>query len=339
VSTIFKSGIQAVREEASHSGGGDFALYLSSLLQAEGDQVVIRHLTDMEVNPTFPHIGAIIQTRIHQGVPSRPRPEWLDKDDPWWDNYSGVCRNTKIGSGQKLWEVLPDADEYRGCWICDHVTETKKGKTRPHYASVRAWGLCVVRNRVQVAPGEFTYVDATREVTRDEQTIQVPDVRIMQFGMKNFWSKFDGTFGTRGTLLDWDFVVTRKGSGTDTDYTVGQTADPVYLRGPDGNVVLSPNGSPLLLDYRDPAIYSKYQGTVDLDEPILHRAGIDYHRRRFDASYTPADVGEGAAPASTPAPVNDVASAEALGALSARLDGYTAPAGAPVPGQVPGQPQ
>lgn len=345
--SIFQTGIESAQREAAHSGGGGkfadfFSLEAPPNGQIEGETKVIRHLYDMAANPAFPHVGTIITTRIHLGVPTRPKPDW--EKGNWYAHQSATCRNTTLEAGAKLWEVMDDAKEYRGCWICDHVKKKdKKGVLRPHYASVRNWGLCVVRKEVFLSPGVVTYEDATKEIEDESGNIQVvPDVQILKFGLQNFWNKFDGAFKARGTLLNCDYIVTRHHGGTDTDYIVGQ-AEPVSLRNPDGTFVINPaTGLAMPLDYRDPEIYKNYTGIADIDRIVMTQATADYQRRWFDESYTPKKVTEAGAEGSeggqpqAQAPTNDVASLEALTAMTQRLDGYAAPV-VPQPGQTPGQ--
>lgn len=342
--SIFQTGIESAQKEAASSGGGGgkfldfFTLDAPPQGQVEGETKVIRHLYDMAANPAFPHVGTILTTRIHLGVETRPKPEW--EKGNWYPYQSATCRNTVLEGGSHLWEVMEDKDEYRGCWICDNVKKKdKKGVLRPHYASVRNWGLCVVRKEIVLSPGVVTYEDATREISDEDGKIEVvPDIQILKFGLTNFWNKFDGAYKARGTLLNCDYIVTRHNGGTDTDYIVGQ-CDPVPMRDAQGQFVINPaTGIPMPLDYRDPEIYARYSGQVNLDKLVMAQATADYQRRWFDATYTPKKVTEAKEGDDQPAaaaPANDVASLEALTAMTQRLDGYAAPV--TQPGQTPGQ--
>ena len=314
--SLFVTGLQESREaaKAANTYTGGKTKYLSL---EENETVTFRFITDCVANPDYPHVKVSVSTRVHQGAKTRPKPDWATGE--WYEHGSSTCRNMLMKDGSHLWSLLPDAEQYQGCYVCDTVkVKNKKQEIVPHYASFRDWGIVVMREKIQVAPGEFTYVDATREVEEDGVTTTIPDVRIIKFGQKNFWSKFDGYLRERGTLLDWDYVVTRIGKGTDTDYSVAPGVQ-VALRDASGAPILSPaTGLALPLDYRDPAIYARYDRLVDMEAAIMGQASIDYQRRYFDPEFTPANIGNGNE-AVADVPVVDVASQDALAAMSARV--------------------
>lgn len=285
----------------------------------DGQEVVVRFLTDYD---------EVVTVDQHQGATARPRPDWLGADAKWSPRWGCVCRNTVMGDGvTRLWQVMDDAADMEGCYVCDNVRVTGgKQDGQLDRPKARGWALACIRNEVLGDGSEekggpamqgqiVSYIDATREVERDGKVTQEKDIQVVNMGHMNFFSLLAGTHRRYGTLLDRDFAIKRVGEGLNTTYQI------VHLDPIPGH------------DLRDPAIMAEYK-YEDLDDIVMGRAEASYLRRYFDPTYTPpqksdAPATSAGAPAAEQAkPSGDVAASQ-LAAMAAKVQGQRPPADAP----------
>lgn len=158
----------------------------------DGETKTVRFLTDGD---------AIITVAVHEQV------DCFDGK-----KRSFVCRKEIDGK---------DA----ACELCEISTATQNQRARKRELG---YGIAVVREEHRNEKGQVdSYVDATEVV--DGRT--VPIVGIVRQGPKNFWAQALAAHDKYGTLLDRDYDIGRRGSTTDTTYTMFPNA-PVAL--PDG---------------------------------------------------------------------------------------------------------
>jgi hypothetical protein len=212
-----------------------------------------------------------IYTRQHSYVPTKGPDESMSEElKAKWPKRSGaVCRHDDAFKG-----VFGD------CYICDHM---RKEDGKPFAASIRLWARAVVRVPVI---GTQDHVDMglikphmiSQPVGYDDSMVpdpegntEIPEVVVLNFSMRNFFGALQGYYDVNGTVLDRDFHITRKGTGTDTEYSI-IARDP--LRNEDGSI----------FDLRDPEIRAMYENIVDLEEIITSQASDDHYARYFDPS-------------------------------------------------------
>lgn len=252
----------------------------------------------------------------HGNVGTKPKPEGVTGE--WPSKMSASCRRDKI-----LRPIFAD------CFICMNGGEGAK-------ISTRTWAVVAERELVFDGPKLVGVKDKMREVQEVDAdnkptgvTREEVDIKVVNLGWKNFFGPMKGMAGVYGTLLDRDYVITRKGDGLDTDYNI---------------VPLDPIPG---LDLRNPTpeVAARYAHTINLDEMIFERASDEYFAKFFDTRVKWEPKRREAAPAAgTPAgapveqqqarPSGD-ADAQAMADIQARLLGRNteaaaAPAEAPV---------
>lgn len=230
-----------------------------------GESVVIRFVTDdQDIRETYQHTYA------------KTKPAPADKpDDKKWPNTMGsVCRQAP---GFK--DVYPD------CYICEadeYMKEGKKGMYHPK-PSFRLWAVAVEREPMigtkEMAdkglieayeigsPVGYQDVLVDREV--DGETVKGPKFLVLNFGLENFFNSVLGSYNAYGTLLDRDYKVTRKGSGTDTEYIVAPLDKQKHT-----------DGKPF--DLRRADLAEQYKIPFNLDAIIANLASDDYYEWFFD---------------------------------------------------------
>ena len=105
----------------------------------DGEEEIVRFLTDANPSPQAPHLVAWITVQQHNSVPTRPKPDWVKEGANWPVAWGTVCRNTKaegVKGSPPLWSLLDD--DHEGCYVCDNV-RTKDGKV-PR-SSGRGWAV------------------------------------------------------------------------------------------------------------------------------------------------------------------------------------------------------
>lgn len=277
---------EAAREQASHGGFKK----INYLRLADGESKVIRLIDDHD-EWIWIHQHSMVPTK---GAPEDYKPE---SGKSWPANMGAVCRKSQTRNGEL---VFP---EYAGeCFICDEMTNPKN-KRGKYYPSIRVWARAVVRKEIKgteamikskdnpdgIEPWEVGQtvglVDAEVEVEETDaegkstgSTRMEKDVVVLNFGMGNFFSKFQACAEAYGTVLDRDYRVTRDGEGLETDYH------------PIGMDKLYDNG--VLFTLQDPKVREPYLKVVDLESIIEEQASDDYYDKFFDTRHPfPASKG------------------------------------------------
>lgn len=241
----------------------------------------------------------------HQMVPTKPKP--ADYEGNWPDKMGAVCRKDK-------------AFDYGDCYICDFGLEKGKGGKvkRPQ---PRTWALACRREEV-IENGRVVGIkDKLREVQRkkegsdETETVIEKDIVVVRFAWSNFWHNIQAAAGHYKTVLDRDYLVKRKGSGLDTDYSI-LPIDPV------------PAANGEVFDLRNPEFMKLYANEYDLENIITRQSEDEFYARFFDPRVTVTKEGAvtetGADP--TPKADNDV-SEDRLKALKDRVTNYGANGG------------
>ena len=247
----------------------------------KGEKAVLRFLIDAYAwddgaGNSYP--GWIV-VRQHSYVPTKPKPLTKADGKPyeggWSDTRGAVCRKTILpgAGGITIAEYLGDGDG--GCFICDHM---KKPDNKPYNANGKTWALACLREPVlgdgtEAMGGEkkkgkiVGYKDATREVTRegeDDPVIEKAIVLVNQAD-SNFFTTLKDHADIMETVLNTDFVVTRKEDGKDTDYGI-----------------VSLNNTQLF-DLRTPGLLAeRYPNLPNLPAIVMEQASEDYFTRFFD---------------------------------------------------------
>lgn len=303
----------------------------------DGKSAILRFLTDAP--------GWIV-VDMHQNIPTKPKPSDY-KGENWPTAMPAVCRYDK-NNGVR---TFPDLD---GCFICDVLTKQNSKIKKP---TGRVWALAVIREAV-IGDGSdelggpamqgktLGYRDATRTVKKTDaegkptdEEVEEKAIIVVNQGNKNFFSPLSGFANFHGTVLDRDYVVQRKGTGTATDYNL-INLEPITL----------PDGRPF--DLRDPKLFEERYGmTPDaanamLEDIVSQRASDDYYGQWFDPSKS-SSSGTAAASANNVPDQSGEPDEDAMQALKDRIEGYkpdgatdaaAAPAAAqeaPAPGAAP----
>lgn len=225
------------------------------------ERVIIRMVTDA---PEW------IVVDQYQFLPTKPKPK--DWEGNWPTHMGAVSRQDPA---------------LKGMFEDDCILSMRDGKGKAYKPSPRTWALACMREEVI---GDGTKAmggpdkkgkrvgcrDATREVTRKkddgtEETTTEKAIVVLNMGYKNFFAALDGFYREYDTVVDRDYVVIRKGTGTDTTYSLAPL-DPI------------PG-----YDLRDPDIAKRYETDLTLDSVILGMADDDYYARFFDpkVNWTP----------------------------------------------------
>lgn len=286
---LFSQGADESAKQ-SKSGGGNFPDRVPYLSIEDGKKEYIRFLID--AYPFVDEAGVQrpgwIVVQQHSFVKTKPKPEKKADGKPYEGNWSStrgaVCRKTILpgakkpdGTGLTIAEYLNDGLD-DGCFICDHM---KKPDGKPHNPNGKTWALACLREPVMGDGSEALggpnkkgkivgFKDATRDVTRtdkdgNETTTPEKAIILVNQADSNFFTTLKDHADIFETVLNTDFVVTRKGTGTDTDYAI---------------VALN-NTS--LFDLRKPGlIEERYPDLPDLPAIVMEQASHDYYTRFFD---------------------------------------------------------
>jgi hypothetical protein len=195
----------------------------------DGESMLIRFIDDA---------SEWLTVAQHLHTKTKPAPEGYSADKKWNDVFSAVCRRD-----DNLAHLFPD-----GCYICDEMhnvrpnpkTAKKGGKW---YPAIRSWARAVVREEVRaqdeqdakelgVEVGEVGgYQDVMVEVDEIGEDgkptgnkVEKPLIIVINNAWKNFFGPLKGyadAWPKNGhSLLDRDFLITRKGTGTETTYSI-----------------------------------------------------------------------------------------------------------------------
>jgi hypothetical protein len=230
-----------------------------------GESKVLRFVTDdPDIRETYQHTYA----------KTKPAPADKPADKKFPATMGSVCRQAP---GFK--EVYDD------CYICiapEHMKDGKKGKYHPK-PSFRLWAVAVEREPLigteeMAAAGTIEkyevgspvgYQDVLVDREVNGETVKGPKFLVLNFGLENFFNSVLGSYNAYGTLLDRDYKVTRKGSGTETDYIIAPLDKQLHT-----------DGKPF--DLRRPELAEQYKIPFDLDAIIANLASDEFYEWFFD---------------------------------------------------------
>ena len=248
--------------EAAKSRRSNGPDYLS--LAKDGEEILVRLLTD---DPE------VIWVDQHSFIPTKKAP--ADADN-WPTKLTAVCRRDKAFEGH-----------FEDCYICKNKVKNAFNKTS--YPQIRVWALAVERELVKGdgtealgGPEKKGVVVAVRDkfVEIDQldadgketgEKLRYPKIIVINQPVNNFYSHFRQMLGLYKTLTDRDYLITRKGSGTDTEYVV-TSMDPIESLKP---------GTPAWQRYLETLVARK----IDLNEIVMGKANDAYYAKFFDPAF------------------------------------------------------
>jgi hypothetical protein len=260
--------------------------FLTSILQDDGDTVILRFLDD---EPAW------IETKQHAMVKTKAAPKDKPAERDWQDKMSAVCRYTPVGKGADR------RPAYNDCYICDVMTD-EKGKK--YFPAQRMWVRAAVREPVlgteeMVKAGQIpahmvgqaiSYRDAADEVDEINEKNEPTGKKrmkkrivIVNMAQSNFFSPLLTYKGFYQTVVDRDYAVVRKGEKG--------ARKPVYEFAPlNPTHVLHPEtGEDVIFDLRDPKLAAVYEGHgmsyEDLANYVQSRCSEEFYHRYFDPRY------------------------------------------------------
>lgn len=271
------TGGQKAREEAAKKPFGNFQKTNYFSLK-NGESIIIRMIDDSQA---WPYV------QQHSFVPTKGAPpDWKSeaKDGlpakKWPEQMNAVCRKQK-DEGELIFP------EYNGeCFICDEMTNPKN-KRGKYYPGIKLWARAIVREAIigtdqMVADGKIRENQVGRMVGFRDKMIdhqetnaegeavgpvkKIPEIVVINQGMKNFFGAFQAVWDTYGTVLDRDFKITRVGEGLETNYDI-VPMDPIEKDGKRWTL-------------EDPEIKAEYDKFVDLS-PIIEEQASDRHFDTF----------------------------------------------------------
>jgi hypothetical protein len=253
-------GGKAAEKEAESSSFGKLNYFK---LAKPGESMVLRFIDDDT---------DWIYIRQHPMVATKGRPSDYPKDSSWPAVMGAVCRKDKSFTDPG------STPHYTDCYICD-APEMVDSKGKKYGRGVRLWARAVVREAVY--DGEdgpiLGYRDATHEITTkdasgNETKKTVRKIVLVNMAVKNFFGALQGFADIYHTVLDRDYLITRKGEGTDTDYNI------VPLDKIEG------------FDLRTPELKAKYEAYAEeadasaaaLEKVVLDLASDEFYAKFFD---------------------------------------------------------
>lgn len=217
-----------------------------------------------------------ISVDVHQMYPTKGKPEGYEGN--WPKVMSPICRKSKMADG------LPIEDD---CYCCEHP-QLNDGKVRR--PSHRTFSLLVIRDEVREDGKRKGFTDRMKTVavlgedgkpTGEEKT--VPDIRIVELGWQNFYSKLEGPAEVFGTVLNQEFNIKKTGKNLDTDYAVtGLGPTNVW----DDAKLAEKYGVKIVDGVR---IWPK---DYDLSRMVMNRASDEFYARWIDPSKSVASNGK-----------------------------------------------
>lgn len=275
-----------------------------------GDQemVIARFLNDVTAvrDPEIAKLLPVpwITVQQHSMVATKPAPS--DFDGKWPTSMSCVCRADMVFRRR-----YP-----QGCWVCDYGVDQKTGKGST--PSPRIWALVALREEVMEGGRYVGIRDLLKEVEETDSAGKptgnkrvVKAVRAANYGYKNFFGVVQGLSARAGTVLDRDFEIKRKGTGTGTSYAFAPIDPPAECYHPDDDDKPEAERRRVRFDLRDPRILAKYYPDIpDLRQVVAQQASDDHFNRFF----IPGDGAgaEATRPAPPPSEGDDTAHLKAL---------------------------
>jgi hypothetical protein len=320
-------------EQAARKAARGKTDWITSLLKEPGTSCIIRFVVD---EPNW------IEVMQHTFVPTKAAPADKPAESNWPERTGAVCRKTERANGQPFHE---------DCYICDRM---RQKNNKPYSRGLRMWAIGVVRKEVlgtedMVKNGQIEPYQVGQRVGLVDDVVEVEEVKdgkvtgnkikkkhyvIINMALKNFFSEFVQYAKYYGTALDRDYIIERKGEGTDSVYrSTPLDVIQVPLKDEQGNVIgMEP------FDLRNPKYAERYNDHgIKLGELVKHRMSDDYYARYFDPTKTVPwsttksddDADDAAASGSSSATsassepkadtTTDVATQERLAAMRARI--------------------
>lgn len=273
-------------EKAARAAARSKTEYLTSFLKKDGDSAFIRFIMDEPQWPEFMQHGHVPTCPPPEGIPDEHKANW----PAYW---FAVCRRSEKADGTTF---------YPDCYICDHL---KKPDGKAISRGLKLWALACIRKEVigdetMVAEGKIPASMVGRRVSFVDDVVEYPEVKdgketgvklrkkrivVVNFSMKNFFSQFITYANPKiyGTVLDRDYLITRKGESTDVDY-IASPMDVIMkpIRNGAGEVTGSEP-----YDLRDPKFAALYADHgIKLGEVIRRSMSDEYYNRYFNPSVT-----------------------------------------------------
>jgi hypothetical protein len=187
-----QTGLQALQQtiENGKSRGGDFSGgSLSYFTWKDKDRKVVRFLTDDVITADF-----------HEFIMCADGTTKSFLVDPAKGDFVAKYASPTPGVG----------------WRQDFRTKQPMER-KPASKTV---AVAVLRDRVPRAGGGFDVVDEVTDTEFRGEKFQARKFGLIIQSHGNFWKSLIGYFGLYGTLTDRDYLIERKGSDKDTEYTI-----------------------------------------------------------------------------------------------------------------------
>jgi hypothetical protein len=239
--------------------------------QLYGESIVVRVVTD---EPDW------VETLQHNYMKTKPAPLDKPKEKGWPTHMDGVCRYTIVP--KKEGDKIVETPWYKDCFICDRVTVEGKKGPRKASPSPRFWAWAVEREEVlgtqeMLDKGEIEEHEIGTPVSYRDKLVEHTDESgettlgqrwlLLNFATENFFDALLGYNNVYHTVVDRDYKITRKGSGTDTSY--GIVAMDVTYDQVDGKRVK--------YDLRRPQVAEKYQPPVEIFKIVAEKASDEWY--------------------------------------------------------------
>lgn len=260
-------------------------------INEDGGQKILRILTD------DPEVILVDQ---HSYVPTKAAPKGVDN---WPSSMTSVCRHdAAFGEVREPNGTLVRAAIFGDCYICDNKIKNRFGKTAN--PQIRIWALAVERELVfgdgtEALGGpaaQGTIVGIQDKIDEIEQldgegkptgvTLRFPKIIVINMPVKNFWAHFRQMYGLHKTLTDRDYIVTRRGDGTSTEYEVSP---------------IDPNGLKPGTPGWDRYTQALADRKIDLGEIVFDKASDVYYARFFNPALDVSEDGKVIAATAQPA--------------------------------------
>lgn len=275
------------KRSASYSNWQYFSLKAAETGEVYGESAILRLVTD---EPDWE------SAKQHSYIPTKPAPRDLPEGRKWPARQGAVCRYTIVPKRAANGETVY-AEWYDECYIDDHVKlpgKQGKGDYSPK-GSPRSWAWAVEREEYTNDEGDVAYRDILIDhVDKDGNTEKIQKFVLLNFAMENFFDQFLGYNNVYKTVVDRDYKVTRKGSGTDTSYEI-IALDPQFEE---------VDGKSVKVDLRKEPFASRYVPPVTIFSVIEKQASDEHYEWFFDtrvessyeARFPKKDKAEGASP-------------------------------------------
>lgn len=278
----FAKGGQQAREEAKKAFPSFNKTRYFSL--GDGETTFLRLIDD---SPDWIFINQ------HGFVPTKGAPkDWEAKDGKKWpERMNAVCRKAK-NEGDL---VFP---EHGGkCFICDEMKGNARAKDGKYHPSIKLWARAIVRDEIK---GTAAMVDAgliekhevgttvgfqdreieVQDTDKEGKAVgdpkKVPEVVVINMGMKNFFGALQASYDAYGTVLDRDYRITRHGTGLESEYDI-VPMDPIMTKDPETERMVK-------FTLAKESVRAPYLELLDLEEVITEQASDRHYATFFDTT-------------------------------------------------------